>query len=274
VEIEKSVTAKNKAMPPAVISGAPEEVLRTDIKIPYVILGQGLSDAVVSKDVAVGDIFRSSNKEILGNPQNPIDVIFLHYPQAMWVIEYKAKGSDRWKYKGTIPRDAKNETLPWSYFADENGIEFNGVTGKVYEEGEKGALPWRRTKQLRVFAILAADLKAAVEEIAKADKGELPDPSKALTPVVLSFRSSGYDAGKEICTFTTRAMSMKQPVWRYVVQLGVFIDKNDDGVFSVWRADTSKPVGVDKIYLETVQEWATLVNTRADKIQTDESALN
>lgn len=266
------MAVKEKAKLPA-ISGAPTEVLNSDIKIPYIILGQGLSDAVVEKKVAVGDIFRSTNQEILGNAINPLDVIFLHYPHANWVIEFKPKGSERWKYVKTESRNAGNETLPWYFWADENGSEFNKDTGVIYEEGAKGALPWRRVKQLRVFAVLLSDIKASQEEIAKAEAGELPDPSKALTPVVFSFRSTSYDAGKDICTFVTRALSVKQPVWKYVVQLGCYLDKNDDGTFTVWKADMAKPKGVPRDQVGLVEEWANMVNKNADKLTTDDQAV-
>lgn len=271
--MEKQLTTKPGAMPPAQISGAPKEVLSSDIKIPYVILGQGLSDAVVEKKVAVGDMFRSTSLEILGNVQNPIDVVFLHYPQAIWVLEKKPKGSERWKYVRSEPRNAQNETEPWYFFADENGVDMDPKTGALYQEGDKGALPWRRVKQLRVFAVLLKDVVAAQEEIKKADAGELPDPSKALTPVVFSFRSTSYDAGKDICTFVTRAMSMKQPAWRYYVQLGCYMDKNDDGTFTVWKPDTSKPKGVPREQVTLVQEWADMVNKIGDKLATDDAAV-
>ncbi len=271
--MEKQVATRTSAPPPSVISGAPKEVLSSDIKIPYVILGQGLSDAVIEKKVAVGDIFRSTSQEVLGNPESPIDVIFLHYPQTIWVIEKKPKGSDRWKYVRSEPRNASNETEPWTFFATDEGVDIDPKTGAMYQEGDKGVLPWRRVKQLRVFAILLHDILAANEEIKKADSGELPDPSKALTPVVFSFRSSSYDAGKEVCTFGTRAMSMKQPLWKYTVKMGCYLDKNDEGTFTVWKADTSKPKGCPRELLPLVEEWANMVNKRGGELQTDEAAV-
>ncbi len=270
--MQKQVAVKEKNAV-QIISGAPSEILHSDIKIPYVILGQGLSDAVVSGDVAVGDIYRSSNKEILGNVHNPVDVVLLHYPQANWITECKPKGSERWKYKGTSPRHAANETLPWSFYADEAGCEFKDEKGNLFQEGDKGALAWRRVKQLRVFAILLSDIKAAADEMKKADKGELPDPSKALTPVVISFRSSSYDAGKDICTFVQRAMTMKQPAFRYVIQMGCVVDKNDEGTFATFKAGTAKPTAVPKEHVAMVEEWAHLVNKSQDTLKTDEEAL-
>ena len=82
-----------------------------------------------------------------------------------------------------------------------------------------------------------------------------------------------YDAGKELCTFVTKANSMEQPGWKYVVQMGVFIDKNDDGTFAVWKADTSKPKGVPKDLLPLVDKWAQMVNKNMDKIKTDEEVI-
>ncbi len=274
--METQVQGKAVAQRPkneiATISGAPEEILSSDIKIPYVILGQGLSQAVIDKKVSVGDIFRSSTSEILGDEKKGIDVVFLHYPKTLWVVEFKPKGSDRWKYKGMIPRDAKNETLPWYYFADENGITINGQTGAEFQEGDKGCLPWRRVKLLRAFGILLSDIQGAADEMKKAENGELPDPSKALTPVVFSFRSSSYDAGKDITSFCQRAMGFKQPAFKYVVKLNVKVDKNDEGTFAIWKADTSKPQAVPREHSELIETWANVVNKNHDQIKTDDQA--
>ena len=137
-------------------------------------------------------------------------------------------------------------------------------------EGQKGALEWRRVKRLTVFAILLNDIIAAAEEMKKVDQGELPDPSKALTPVVLSFRSSSYKAGKEVATFFQKAKSMRAEIWRYVVTLGCDLDKNDQGSFYVWKVMTDKPIAVPKEHLPLVQDWAMMVNNRVSELNIDE----
>ena len=227
------------------------EVLRSDILVPYVIVGQGTSEAVKDRKVQLGDIYRSTSLEILGNPDKPIEAIFLHYPRALWVIEAKQRGSDRFQFVRQEPRNAANETDSWSFWCDDEGTEV--------DEGSKGAIEHRRVKQLLVFAILPADIMAAEVEMKKAEEGELPDPTKALTPVLLSFRSTSYKAGKEICTFFAQAESMKVPVWKYTLSVGCVLEKNDDGSFYVWKVDRTKAKAVKKDYWEQIQTWVNLV---------------
>ncbi len=230
--------------------GPPPQILRSDIKVPYITLGQGLSDAVVERKVQLGDIYRSTSAEILGNPDKPVEAIFLHYPKADWVLEQK--GKSKFEFRGTMGRNAANETLPWSYFADDEGEEM--------KQGERGATEWRRVKRLTVFAILPADIDAALVEMAKAEKGELPDPSKALTPVAFSFRSSSYDCGKEVCTFFSQAQSMKVPIWRYQIPMFDVLAQNNQGSFYTWKTDRTKAKGVKPEHLPLVSEWAAMIN--------------
>lgn len=237
-----------------------QEVMTSDLIVPYIVLGQGLSDAVVDRKVQLGDIYRSTNQEVLGNPDKPIQAILMGPPRSDWVIEQRV--GQKFEYRKSEPRHAGNETLPWKYWADDEGNEM--------QEGQKGALEWRRVKRLTVFAILLNDIISAAEEMKKVDQGELPDPSKALTPVVLSFRSSSYKAGKEVATFYSRAKSMRADIWRYVVTLGCDLDKNDQGSFYVWKVMTDKAVAVPKEHLPLVQDWAAMVNNRVGELNIDE----
>lgn len=248
-------TRSNGGLPSTHVNPAPQ-ILASDIIVPYIVIGQGLSDAVVEKKVQLGDIYRTTTREIIGNPDKPIDAIFLHAPRADWVYEEKPKGATKFEFRRTEPRHAGNETLPWSFWADDDG--------NVVEAGTKGASEWRRVKRLTVFAILPRDVEAAQKEMAKAEAGELPDVSKALTPVVLSFRSSSYKAGKEVTSFYTQAASMKQEMWKYMVQAGTHLEQNDNGAFYVWDIDRTKAKAVPKDMLPLVQDWVAMIAKGAD----------
>lgn len=239
-----------------------EQILRQDILVPYIILGQGQSDAVQERKVNLGDIYRSTNGEVLGNPDKPIDAIFLHYPKSNWVIEQKTGA--KYEFRKVMARNASNETLEWNYWADNDGNEC--------EPGVKGASEWRRVKQLMVFAILPQDIEIAMAEMAKVEKGEAPDPSKALTPVLFSFRSNSFKAGKEVCTFFTQAQSMKVPIWWYSVQACDFLDKNDKGSFYVWKVDRSRPKPISLAQRAMVETWAKMIATSSDQLRTDDQA--
>lgn len=248
---------------PAVMNQAASGILRTDILVPYIIMGQGQSDAVQEKKVQLGDIYRSTNAQILGNPDKPVEAIFLHYPKANWVIEQKT--GSKFQYRKTIPRNASNETLEWGFWADNDGNEMKA--------GEKNATEWRRVKQLMVFALLPQDIKAQEEEMKKVELGEAPDPSKALTPVIFSFRSYGYKAGKEICTFFTQANSMNVPIWWYSIEAGNYLDKNDEGAFYVWHVDRNKSKAIPMAMRPVVEKWATLVGGQgADQLRADDQS--
>lgn len=229
-----------------------QNVLASDLIVPYVVIGQGLSEAVVEKEVQMGDIYRTTNREVLGNPDEPIDIIFLHKPKEDWVLEEKPKGASKFEFRRIEPRYAGNETLPWSFWADEDGNEVPA--------GTKGATEWRRVKRLVAFAILPKDIEAALVEMEKAAKGDLPDPSKALTPVVVSFRSMSYKAGREVSTFFSSTKSMNVPIWRYMLKAGTKLDQNDQGAFYVWTIDRRKPQGVPKELLPMVETWVNMLN--------------
>ena len=241
---------------------APKQgVLRTDIIVPYVLIGQASSEYVKEKKAEIGDIVRSTTHEKLGDPESPIDVIVLHNPKPEWVIEVKEK--DRFRFKGVMDRNAANETLPWNYWADEDGNEV--------PEGTKGAKEWRRVKRLSFFGILPGDLAAAEAEQKKVEAGELPDPNKALTPVLFSIRSSSYKAGKEITTFFSKAQSMNVPIWWYQIKMGCVLEKNDDGSFYVWVANTVAVKGVPKEQRPLIQSWVEMLNAGVN-FQVDENA--
>lgn len=259
--MQNEIATRETAKAPTVHSPQEPEVLRSDMVLPYIVLAQGTSDAVKERAVTLGDIYRSTTKEALGNPDKPVDVVLLHYPTTDWVIEQKT--GNRFEFRKSIPRNASNELLEWKFWGDHDGVPV--------PEGTKGATEWRRVKRMVVFALLPQDIAAQAAEIAKAEAGELPDPNKALTPVVLSFRSSSYKAGKVCGDFVLKAKSMKQPPWRYQIQLGCYLDKNDEGTFYVWKADPNTAKGVAKELMPMVEEWAKIVGSGVS-LKTDDQA--
>lgn len=247
---------ENKSLEVARASATPE-ILKTDLVVPYLTLGQGLSQAVIDRKVQLGDIYRSTSAEVLGGPDKPVDVIFLSQPKPDWVIEQK--GKTRFEYRRSEPRTAKNETLPWSFFADDEGQNVSEIPGKGLSE-------WRRVKRLTVFAVLTKDIEAFQAEMKKVDLGELPDPSKALTPVAISFRSTGYKTGKDIGMFAAKAHTMRAAIWKYQVPMWDTLEQNDAGSFYVWQADTNKSKPVPKEFLPFVEEWANMLARGTDDI--------
>lgn len=257
VEPQNTAVATQADRPQAVAG-----ILATDVIIPQLLLMQGTSDFVKERKANLGDIVRSTSAEKVGDPDGAIDFIPLAPPRAAWVLEQK-NAAGKFEYHKTMPRTAANETLPWNYFGDKDGNEV--------AQGTNGSTEWRRVKRLSLFAILPKDIDAEAAEMAKAAKGEMPDLSKALTPVMISFRSTSFNAGKDVVTFFTQAASFRMDAWKYMLKLTCFLDKNDQGSFYVWKVDRTKPLAVKPESLETVKRWAEIVNGSND-LKVDEAA--
>ncbi len=257
-------------LPTAPMPQSGDPIIRSDMIVPYIVIGQSTSDPVVERKVQLGDIYRSTNLEKLGGPDSAVEAVFLHNPKTNWIIEEKPKGATRFEYRRTEPRTASNETLPWSFWSDGSSeVAFKDAQGAAVA-CPPGFTEWRRVKQFSVFAVLPADIEAAEKEMAKIDQGELPDPTKALTPVVFSFRSTSYYAGREVATFFTQAQSMRVPIHKYKLALTCKLEKNDQGTFYVWVVDRTKAKAVPKTQIAMVDEWASIVNQGAVNLQVHE----
>ncbi len=272
--MSKNKSPIKKAQTPAVIppqmlpvtiaeSGMDEDVLRSDLIIPYAIVMQGLSDFVKERKAQMGDICRSMTAEKLGDPDHSLNVVFLHKPKEDWVLEQKPPKQEKYVYRKAIPRSAENETLEWDYWSDDEGLI-------ELAANQPGATQWKRVKRLSVFCLLKSDMDAARAEKEKLSRGELPDPNKSLTPVILSFRKTSYTAGKEISTFYTQARSMGVAIWKYMVPMGTTMKTNDNGdSYYVWTPDRTKVKPVSSEDMHDVQTWAAIINSGA-KLTVDE----
>lgn len=249
-----------------------QEVLSSDMVIPKVLLMQALSDNVSERkkdpvtgaQIQAGDIVRSTSGEILGNPEKPVDIIPLRL-QNLWMLQ-EQEGKEM-KFRGYIPRTA--------------GLDDAKATTELEKTGEN--LPWefkhlgadwKRTKVIRLFALLPADIKAFQEEMKKAaESGEMPDLEKTLLPVVIDFRVSSYNAGKEVATYFLKIKEMAQYGARpygYSMALSVQQDKNDKGTFYVFK--TGKTTKLPAELKPEAERW---YNTLANvQVKVDESDAN
>lgn len=231
-------------------------IIPSDVIVPRLLLMQSTSDFVKERKANYGDLVRSTTVEKLGDQTTKIKFIPLAAPQKFWRVEFKTPGASRWKMKKMEPRTAQNDGLPWKFNADENGQETPAPT--TYE--------WRRVKVLSLYALLPSDIEAEKVEMEKVTKGEMPDLSKALTPVMLSFSVTSYKAGKEVVTFFTQAASFKMQAWKYMLTLGVDFEENDKGSYAIFTVDRAKPEPVNEAYLPKVAEWEQLVASTELKV--------
>lgn len=256
--VTQATTAVATSAPPQ----APSGILASDVIIPRMLLQQGTSDFVKERKAQSGDIVRSTDAKFLGGPETQFDFIPLAPPAPTWIKERREKGAQRWEFRGIEPRTAANDTLPWTFNADKDG--------RLLPEGAASTHEWKRVKCLSLFALLPQDIEEEAVEMKKADAGEMPDLTKALLPIMITFRSTGFNAGKEVVSFFTQAASFKQKAYRYMLKLSCVLESNDQGSFYVYKVDRTKPTVVKPEYQEKVQYWADIVTTQPN-LKVDES---
>jgi hypothetical protein len=235
-------------------------ILSSDVIIPRLFLMQKTSEFVEEGRANAGDLVKSLGVEKLGDLKTPIEVIPLASPVSSWTVQKREVGKQRWDFARSEPRHAGNDTLSWNFNADKDG--------NIIADNVKSTHEWRRVKTLSCFVILPKDLEAQAAELLKAEQGELPDLSKALTPLLVTFRITSYTAGKELSTFFTQAASFKQEAYKYSLTLGAAREEGDQGSYYIFTLDRSKPKPVKKEYLEKVEMWANIV--RSTNVRVDE----
>jgi hypothetical protein len=224
-----------------------ETVLNSDVIIPKLLLMQGLSELVSERKATQGDMVRSTTGEKLGDPEHPVSFIPITFKN-YWLLQEKV--GDKPEYRGMEPRNAANEMLEWEF--------------------KKNGADWKRTKVINVFALLPQDIDAETSEIAKfKETGIAPDLNKTLLPVVISFRSTGYSAGRAVATHFTKAKAMKKfnvKPYAYYMNLSCYADKNAKGTFYVFDV---KPGGqITPSQLQAAESWYQILSTR--DVQVDE----
>lgn len=242
-----------------------EQILRSDVLIPKVLLMQGLSDLVAERKAMQGDMVKSTTAEKLGDDRTPVEFIPLTF-QNQWMVQEKI--GQKFEYRKMLPRVAligaaaaqdaarseeerMDENLPWNFTM--NGTE------------------WRRVKVFNVFALLAKDVAAFIEEEKKAkETGEMFDLDKTLMPVVISFRSTSYNAGKVVATHFTKARTMAHlgaKAHGYTMFLKCNQDKNDLGTYFVFDVSSGRKATKEEFH--AADGWAKILSTQ--QVQVDES---
>ena len=207
-----------------------QQTLSSNNVLPYVLLLQGLSDLVMEERGSPGQIVRSTNAEVLGGTKSPVEFIPLTFTDS-WTVQEKI--GQKFEYLRTEPRTAANQDAPWDF--TEGGVEC------------------RRIKCFNVFALLKKDVDTALEMQELAKKGEPVDPDKALLPVVISFRSMSFPAGKAVSTYFSKAKSVGSPPYVKSIKLACHQEKNDKGTFFVY--DIMEGTMQDKATRDVAATW-------------------
>lgn len=251
-------TQSNSMMTQSDQRGGNEEILRQDVIIPKLLLMQGLSDFVGQRKAQAGDFVRSTNVEKLGDDKTPVEFIPITFTNE-WRLEEYING--KYEFRGREPRNAKNEDSPWDF--EQNGTK------------------WKRTKTTNVFALLPADIDSEQKEIERAkNENDMFDLNKVLMPVVIAFRSTGYNAGKAVVSHFAKAASMVEygaKAQGYTLLLKCNQEKNDKGQFYVPEV-ISTGKRVSKESLEKALKWVTILQStpviidESDEVTTTETA--
>lgn len=240
------------------------EILSSDILVPRLLLMQGLSEFVKERKAQPGDIMRSTTVEKVGDPTQPLEFIPLKVVNA-WAESEVVGGKA--EFKKSIPRTPDNEHYPWDFFRNPQGQEFD-------KPGQLGATAWKRMKSINCFGILPGDIDAFEAEMKKAaESGEMPDLTKTILPVMISFRSTSFKAGQAISTFFAQVEEMKRSVptikhYAYTLPLSCADDKNDKGSYYIFKVGAPKKL--DAKYLAVAERWWKLLTQLQDvKVDSD-----
>lgn len=246
--MNQQVATQNQSNVPALGGNTvTEDVLRSDIVLPSILLMQGLSEFVKERKAQSGDIVRSKPFQLLGGPDKPLDFIPITFTNG-WRIGEIVGGRE--EFRGREARNSGNEDLPWEF--------------------EKNGAKWKRTKTINLYALLPADIEAELAEKARCEKdGEIFDLDKTLMPVAIEFRSTGYNAGKAISTHFQKAKMHNALPYNYVLRLSCSAESNAKGDYYVYDVVTS-PEKLKKDYMPLTAQWAETLRTAKVEIHEEE----
>lgn len=243
--------------------------LKGDILIPRILLMQGSSQLVKDRKAQVGDIVRSGNGERLGgstgpdSPAEAVDVIPLALSQS-WTI----MSGDGKTFLGTEPRDASNDAFPWEFVDQATGEEK------------------RRLKTIDAIVMVAQDIERIHGQGGvEVDEEGIPLDldSSVILPHAVSFKSTGFTAGKGVSTFFARveALMKTHPLTRpyhFTLPLTCTVDSDSENEWYVFEVGTAKRtkselVPESKTWFETVATKKYVLQDEASAEQSVEEAI-
>lgn len=252
------VQTQNGSVPATQSSQPQEQILKSDIVLPKVLLMQALSDFVKQEKCKPGDIVRSQTGELLAKRDSVLEFIPLTYVN-LWMLseDEKGKGDKKdFKFRGYEPRTASNEDSDWDFLQD----------------GTK----WKRTKVMNLYALLAADIEKFEGAMTKfKESGEMPDIDAALLPVTIQLRNTSFKAAKDVSTLFLKAnelskqMGMEVPAYGRTMKIQAVEESKDDNdyyVLTVTGGSTTK-----KEYLPHAKRWKETIHQMGANVKVDDS---
>ena len=234
-----------------------EQILRSDIVLPKLMLMLALSDHVNARRAQAGDIVKNATGEKVGDEKTPIEFIPLTFQNLFMLSEdEKGKGNKAdYKFRGYEDRTALNEGADWDFVQD----------GK----------PWKRTKVMNVYCLLPAELDKMAEAMRKFEETGEIDLETSVLPTVIQFRNSSFKAAKDVATLFVKAADLAAragrdiPAYGSTMKLEVVPESSGDNDYYVMRV---KPGGATKKeYLPECKRWREFLISLGKNVRVNES---
>lgn len=195
-ELTTQETSKALAIPQEMAAWGADEVESTDIRLSRLLLMQAMSEAVGAGNAVPGDIIDSNLGTKVADKNSTFKIVPI-YIFKNWVHQKMING--KFEFQGMSPFSKETANLPRESL-DSTGTQLRNVIG------------------INVLCMLEKDLN---------------DPSAL--PVMLTFRMTSLNAGKDISTLAIRAQGVNKPVAAFTVELGNEFVKNDKGNYFVFK---------------------------------------
>lgn len=196
------------------------EIEATDILIPKILLMQGLSKMVTDEKARLGEMRGSVDGTLLAARDKKLEVIF--FKQFKTFVVMKKQGNE---FVSQEPWVA-SEHAP---LAREREGVLNGEEVKYFEV-------------LNYYCLLPEEIKTGV-----------------YMPYAISFRSTGYQAGKKLESARAKLDKFKKPLAFRTFLLSAHKRENDLGTFFVWDVEDSRATTEEE--LEKVVEWKGIISS-------------
>lgn len=242
---KKQEIAEVKTSLPTMTSTPGETIDASDILLPSIYLMQSNSQWVKDEKAKVGEIVKSTGTQVVAKKKESLVLIPLAFNKSFRIVEKKG---NKW---------VRNEP-------------FNPAKSDEWEFSE-GGKDLKRVTSINLYAFLLSELETQEKAQREATKtGEMMDPTQIALPVMISFRSTGYKAGKEAVTHFALAQKVKAEPYMGKLMLSAHETTNDQGTFYVYDLKPfrdGKKLSRDQY--ESCKEWRTLM--LAGQVKVDES---
>lgn len=216
---------------PALDEWGTQEVTSNDIIIPRILAMQGMSDMVTEGKAKFGEIRESLNEDILGNIDQPFEILPFKV-EKIWRIE---------------TQDGKKLLRIDPIVSNPQSSDYNDDPSNMFEIVEKGE-HFRKVKAYNFFLLIPSEL----------EKG-------GVIPYMLQLKVTSIRAAKKLMTqmYTKNRAAKKSPA-ASIFDLSVGKQQNDHGTFVVF--DVSVKRDSTKEEEATAFQWFKMLQGTAHKV--------